>query len=294
MTSASKICIKMLMREQQILAKNPVEGTIMKFNEQNIQYSKFMIIGTKGTPHEGSFLVFKIKYGDDYPYKEPSVVIINQKYRTHPNLYVSGQDGGKVCVSILGTWGKNNWSAALKTRGVLISIQSLLIDNPLKQEPGYSDIEESWKDSSKIELRERYNIMKEYTIISGYYALKHNAFHFLLNGVYGFEEFQKEAIDYFKNNWRDYKSQVESFKPLHGQVFSKNCYALSAKINYPDLKTDFENICAKYGIDPNQPDEDEVKKTVEPDIDVVVNEEKPKEKPKERPKIGLKISKKTK
>ena len=55
----------------------------MKFNDKDIRDSKFMIIGTKGTPHEGSFLMFKIHYGTNYPYKEPKVVIINQKYRTH-------------------------------------------------------------------------------------------------------------------------------------------------------------------------------------------------------------------
>ena len=307
MTSATISCVKMLMREQIILEKNPVEGTIMIFNEEDIQNSKFIIFGTKGTPHQGSFLMFKIHYGTNYPYKEPKVVIINQKHRTHPNLYVSGVGGGKVCVSILGTWGKNNWSAALKTRGVLVSIQSLLIDNPIKQEPGYSDIEESWKDSPIDEKKERYKIMKEYNIISSYYALKDTAFHVLLHGVLGFEEFQEEVINYFRNNWRDYQSQVEYFKPLHGQVFSKNCYGLSAKINYPDLKHDFETICSKYGIDPNQPEEDEVEEVANEDS--VVSQEvnctvdvrdekkangKAKGKSKEKIKITLKITKKKK
>ena len=304
MTSTTIPCVKMLMREQKILEKNPVEGTIMKFSYKDIRDSKFMIFGTKGTPHEGSFLMFKIKYGDNYPYKEPKVVIINQKHRTHPNLYVSSVGGGKVCVSILGTWGKNNWSAALKTRGVLVSIQSLLIDNPIKQEPGYSDIEESWKDSPIAGKREHYKIMKEYNIISSYYALKDTAFHVLLHGVLGFEEFQEEVIDYFKDNWRDYQSQVEYFKPLHGQIFNKNCYNLSVKINYPDLKHDFETICAKYGIDLNQPEENEVGEVVESkvevneevneEIDKTVNQKKLKVKLKMKPKITLKITKKTK
>lgn len=292
MTSATIPCVKMLMREQQILEKNPVDGTIIKFNEQDIQNSKFMIFGTKGTPHQGSFLMFKIYYGTQYPFKEPKVVIINQKHRTHPNLYVSNRDGGKVCVSILGTWGKNNWSAALKTRGVLVSIQSLLIDNPIKQEPGYSDIEESWKDSSVVRQQELYKIMKEYNIISSYYALKDTAFHVLLHGVLGFEEFQKEAIDYFRNNWKDYQSQVEYFKLLDEKVFSKNCYCLSAKINYQDLKNDFETICDKYGIDPNQPEEDQIEKVVEQEVEV--DEEVDEKKSKGNPKITLKINKKTK
>ena len=307
MTSATISCVKMLMREQIILEKNPVEGTIMIFNEEDIQNSKFMIFGTKGTPHHGSFLMFNIQYGDNYPYKEPKVVIVNQKHRTHPNLYVSGVGGGKVCVSILGTWGKNNWSSALKTRGVLVSIQSLLIDNPIKQEPGYSDIEESWKDSPIAEKREHYKIMKEYNIISSYYALKDTAFHVLLHGVLGFEEFQEEVINYFRNNWRDYQSQVEYFKPLHGQVFSKNCYSLSAKINYPDLKHDFETICTKYGIDPNQAEENEVEEVANEDrvvsqevndtVDVQDKKKsngKAKGKSKEKIKISLKINKKKK
>ena len=114
------------------------------------------------------------------------------------------------------------------------------------------------------------------------------------------ENFKRNILNlyYFKNNWRDYQSQVEYFKPLHGQVFSKNCYGLSAKINYSDLKHDFETICSKYGIDPNQPEEDEVEKVAEQEVEVneEVNEEVNKTvneaKTKGKPKITLKITKK--
>ena len=244
MSSTTKPCVKMLMREQQMHNKNLVPGTVMKFNENDIQNSKFMIVGTRGTPFQGSFFLFRIYYKDDYPYREPVVKIINQRYRTHPNLYVNG----KVCVSILGTWGKNNWSAALKTRGVLISIQSLLIDNPIKQEPGYCDIEESWKTSSNERRREHYKIMKEYNIISSYYSLKCTAFEVLINGVDGFEEFQDEIGDYFKNNWEDYQAQIGYFKNLDGQYFKNSLYNLTVKINYQELKDDFDKICRIYCI----------------------------------------------
>jgi len=246
-STVAKPCVKMLMREHKMFKQNTVPGTFMKFNENDIQNSKFMIIGTQGTPFQGTFFMFRIYYTDDYPYKEPSVRIMNQSYRTHPNLYVNG----KVCVSILGTWGKNNWSAALKTRGILASIQSLLIKNPIQQEPGYSDIQESWKDSIDFKKRERYKIMEEYNIISSYYSLKYTAFDVLLNGVNGFEEFQDEAIIYFKINWKDYLNQVEYFKHLNGKHFRINIYNLSVKINYHQLKNDFNKICKIYCVNPN-------------------------------------------
>ena len=61
------------------------------------------------------------------------------KTRIHPNIYVGGhKNGRKVCLSILGTWNGPKWTTVMDISTVLITIQSLLDNNPLCHEPGFS------------------------------------------------------------------------------------------------------------------------------------------------------------
>ncbi len=53
--------------------------------------------------------------------------------RFNPNLY----SNGKVCLSILGTWSGPGWSPVQTLSSVLMSIQSLMTENPYHNEPGF-------------------------------------------------------------------------------------------------------------------------------------------------------------
>ncbi|KAK6311489.1 hypothetical protein J4Q44_G00171530 [Coregonus suidteri] len=53
--------------------------------------------------------------------------------RFNPNFYRNG----KICLSILGTWTGPAWSPAQSISSVLISIQSLMTENPYHNEPGF-------------------------------------------------------------------------------------------------------------------------------------------------------------
>lgn len=57
----------------------------------------------------------------------------NNTVRFNPNFYRNG----KVCLSILGTWTGPAWSPAQSISSVLISIQSLMTENPYHNEPGF-------------------------------------------------------------------------------------------------------------------------------------------------------------
>ena len=94
-----------------------------------------LIIGPTGTPYEGGFYLFQLCFTSDYPFTPPQVKTLTQGNgtRLHPNLYISG----KVCLSILGTWGRSTWSCADTVRSVLLSLQSILDSDPLRNEPGY-------------------------------------------------------------------------------------------------------------------------------------------------------------
>lgn len=94
-----------------------------------------MIVGPEGTPYASCPLFFSFELPADYPFSPPAVKIVTTDSitRFHPNLYING----KVCLSILGTWSGPKWSAAMTIRTVLSSIQSLLEENPIVNEPGW-------------------------------------------------------------------------------------------------------------------------------------------------------------
>ncbi|KAL3184390.1 hypothetical protein MRX96_031941 [Rhipicephalus microplus] len=74
--------------------------------------------------------------------------------RFNPNLY----ECGKVCLSILGTWTGPAWSPAQSIASVLISIQSLLSENPYHNEP---DHETEWRPGDS----KRYNLIVQHETI---------------------------------------------------------------------------------------------------------------------------------
>lgn len=116
-------------------------GIHVQFNEGNMLEAKAIIIGPKDTPFENGILYFSIEFPKNYPFSPPKVSYISHsRYRIHPNLYVGkSQDNfkGKVCLSIINTWSGPKWTTVMHLGSVLLSIQSLLDKNPLRNEPGF-------------------------------------------------------------------------------------------------------------------------------------------------------------
>ena len=114
-------------------------GIYIQFNEDNFLEAKAMIVGPKDSLYEGGFLLFNIYFPKNYPFAPPDVVYVSRnRIRIHPNIYVGhGTNGfGKVCLSILGTWSGPKWTTIMDITTVLLTIQSLLDNNPLHHEPG--------------------------------------------------------------------------------------------------------------------------------------------------------------
>ena len=112
-------------------------GIYVHFNEKNIFNAKALIIGPDETPYKNGFYFFDINYTEKYPQEPPKVVLctLNKRTRFNPNLYT----GGKVCLSILGTWSGPKWSSVQTLKSVLLSIQSLMNENPIINEPGWEN-----------------------------------------------------------------------------------------------------------------------------------------------------------
>ena len=145
------------------LNKCPLEsnGIYIIFDESNIMKASALIIGPKDTLYENAFLFFDITFPNNYPYSPPYVKYSSQNnVRIHPNIYVNG----KVCLSILGTWSGPSWTCAMDITNVLVTIQSLLDNNPLLHEPGFENILTG--NEINIELNDKYNQLIRYNSIN--------------------------------------------------------------------------------------------------------------------------------
>ena len=109
------------------------QGIFIEFDENNMFEAKAMIVAPEDSLYFGGYLLFKIIFPKNYPLAPPQVTYISRnRVRIHPNLYVNG----KVCLSILGTWNGPKWTTVMDITTILLSIQSLLDNNPLHHEPG--------------------------------------------------------------------------------------------------------------------------------------------------------------
>ena len=94
-----------------------------------------LIQGPAETPYEFGLFFFSFSFPQDYPWSSPKAEIKTTSkgtVRFNPNLY----SNGKVCLSILGTWAGPGWTPSLSLETVLVSIQSLLGESPMQNEPG--------------------------------------------------------------------------------------------------------------------------------------------------------------
>ncbi|GFF53352.1 ubiquitin-conjugating enzyme E2 Z [Aspergillus udagawae] len=126
-------------REIKHIQHNADLSLAVAYKDSDIRNVTAIVLGTPGTPYQFGFFEFSISFGKDYPATPPIVQITTTnggRCRFGPNLY----SGGKVCLSILGTWGGQRgeeWSSAQGLESILISIQSLMSNNPYENEPGY-------------------------------------------------------------------------------------------------------------------------------------------------------------
>lgn len=145
-----------LTRELNDLQKSNDLSIAVACRDSDIRNVRALILGPPDTPYEFGFYEFSMKFSRDYPGKAPAVNALTTnggRTRFNPNIYA----GGKVCLSILGTWrGERGeeWSAAQGMESILISIQSLMSSNPYENEPGFENTtSEMDKENMKVYAR---------------------------------------------------------------------------------------------------------------------------------------------
>jgi hypothetical protein len=150
--------------------------------------------------------------------------------RIHPNLYTNG----KICLSILGTYTGPEWTPCYNLKNVMISIKSLLVDNPMKCEPGIKSI-----DDIKIS----YNEIVEYNVIQNYLIRQYN----LLIENEKYNTFKELIDEFIINNINKVtkhllnKSQKYIYTIHRSSIYNKN-----VEIDYTQLFNEWKEFIQKY------------------------------------------------
>jgi len=158
----SNLNLKRLARDVADLARNPLteDGIYYYHHEDNITKGTAVIRGPPDSQYADGYFVFAIDYPAAYPIENPMVKFLTRApclgttecqhlqpfVRLHPNLYTKG----KVCLSLLGTWEGQPWTACCNIRTLLTTIQSLLDDNPYAHEPDSHVSDEKIKSYNEI------------------------------------------------------------------------------------------------------------------------------------------------
>ncbi|XP_071826199.1 ubiquitin-conjugating enzyme E2 Z-like [Apostichopus japonicus] len=111
-------------------------GCYVEPDSTNYTLVHVLITGPVGTPYEGGFFYFLVRFPPNYPAQPPRVKIMtgNNTVRFNPNLYKDG----KVCLSLLGTWNRSSWTPAHCLFTILESIQGVMNKEPYHNEPDLS------------------------------------------------------------------------------------------------------------------------------------------------------------
>lgn len=135
-TFVSKETISRLLKDVKQILKSPLtENGIYYIHDDNDMLKGYaLIIGPSDTPYFGGNYFFEISYPSDYPHSPPKVKYWTNgnNIRFNPNLYTCG----KVCVSLLNTWRGEQWTSCQTISTVLLTLCTLLCENPLLNEPG--------------------------------------------------------------------------------------------------------------------------------------------------------------
>ncbi|CAG0913048.1 unnamed protein product [Notodromas monacha] len=216
------------------ILKDPPPGIVVIPDKSDMTQLHALITGPDDTPYEGGIFRFFIRCPPNYPIHPPRVKLLttgNGVVRFNPNLY----SNGKVCLSILGTWEGPGWVASMGLASLLISIQSLLNDEPLHNEPGLE--KESLSPIGRPEV-EKYNA---YLVHETLRVAVCDTVEMCLAGSLNLE-IQEVVYEYFMNMFDHYVATAEKNKCKDGQLLENflvacgMCMKKTDKFNFASLR----------------------------------------------------------
>ena len=195
-------------------------GIYCEFDEKNLYKVYALIIGPKDTPYEDGFYFFKIEFPQNYPLSPPSVIYMTQGHhiRFNPNLYTNG----KVCVSILNTWSGPEWTTSCTLISVLLSIQTLLNENPIHNEPG-------WDTIKKTDIR-----CVNYNNTIAYANLKIAILDMIEHPPYHFEIFKDIMLNHLHHIHFKLEDKIKNNLNEDHKILKTEIYSLTIRTDYQD------------------------------------------------------------
>jgi ubiquitin-conjugating enzyme E2 Z len=203
-------------------------------NTDNCFNLQAMIVGPKDTPYQGGYYFFDINIPPDYPWSSPNVKYCTQgeDIRFHPNLYICG----KVCLSILGTWSGPAWTPIMNLNSVLISLRGLLDDNPIRNEPSFSNHSKTGE------------IASNYTKIIEYQNINIAVVSMINNLPILFDFFKKNMDNEFVMNYHYFDKYIQD-NTNNENVELSSIYGLKTTIKITELKVKIDSLKNKLKID---------------------------------------------
>lgn len=218
-----------LLKDVVNIMKHPLtdNGIFYVHDENNMRKGYALIIGPIDTPYQHGSYLFEFDYPIDYPYSPPKATYHtnNGKTRFNPNLYRNG----KVCVSTLNTWRGEQWTSCQTIRSILMTLVTLLNNNPLTNEPGFNESHPACKP-----YRDIIEFMNYRTAICDIFNKKH-----LPEMFYGFLPIIKKYIIENKNIIDDNLKKLRD-SPVNNTNIRVGAYNMSANINYESIIVDFD------------------------------------------------------
>lgn len=200
------------------------QGIFIEFNENNMYEAYAMIIAPEDSLYFGGVLYFTINFPKNYPFSPPSLKYMSScKTRIHPNLYVNG----KVCLSILGTWSGPKWTTVMDITTVLLSIQSLLDNNPLHHEPG--------QEKNVGLMNDLYNKAITYESINSLLIKNYKT------PPENFKVFNLIIKNHIKDKNENILKKINENKDIKGSI-CVSFYRINLYLDYESLKKNYENL----------------------------------------------------
>jgi ubiquitin-conjugating enzyme E2 Z len=222
-TFISKETINRLLKDVKHIIKNPLteNGIYYIHHDSDMLKGYALIIGPEDTPYFGGNYFFEITYPCDYPHTPPKVTYCTNgnNIRFNPNLYKCG----KVCISLLNTWRGDQWTSCQTISTVLLTLCTLLCNNPLLNEPGVS--------KTHLDMQ-NYNEIIDYANLD----IAVCDIMFKKEGIYMdfFENFYPFIKENFHKNYEKLLNHAEKKKEEHTSVkiIKTGFYSMNININY--------------------------------------------------------------
>lgn len=231
-----KEAIKRLAKDVRTIMKNPLtdNGIYYIHDEDNILKGRALIMGPSDTPYKNGNYLFELEFPPNYPHMPPKVIYCTNDgvTRFNPNLYKCG----KVCISILNTWRGDQWSSCQTITSVLLTICTVLNNNPLLNEPGITEANPDLSSYNKIVTYKNIDIAIGDVLDKAYYRER-------------FPEFRKIMCKEFVDRYNSILAQIDENKSLDGDIVETNIYRLRQRLHYSLLRTRMETIYDKIKVE---------------------------------------------